>query len=77
MWSTARVTHETDVAEGKLAKDVQDLLRAERDQGRSSPPARTILGRQALLCHCFCRALGRSWLLTELVKTVFVCDSLS
>ncbi|KAH0826638.1 hypothetical protein J3R83DRAFT_5023 [Lanmaoa asiatica] len=45
VWSTARLAHETETAEGKLAKGVRDLLSAERDQGRSSPPTRTILDR--------------------------------
>lgn len=43
VWSTARLGHETEASEGRLARGVQDLLSAEREQGRSSP-ARTMFG---------------------------------
>lgn len=74
VWSAARAMHEAESAEGRLAKGVQDLMSAERDQGRSSPPTPTIIGRRALLCLCFCHCywLERSLLLTRLVKIVFV-----
>ena len=44
MWATARIAREIEMAEGRLAKDVQDLLLAEREQGRSPPPPPTLLG---------------------------------
>ena len=44
VWSTARLAHETEAAEGRLAQGVQVLLSEEREQGRSSPPAATLFG---------------------------------
>jgi len=43
VWSTARLGHETEASEGRLARGVQELLSAEREQGRSSR-ARTMSG---------------------------------
>lgn len=44
MWSTARLAHEMETNDERLNNGVQELLSAEREQGRSSPPPPTMLG---------------------------------
>lgn len=69
VWSTARLAHETESSEGRLAKGVQELLSAEREQGRSSPRTVTMLGSSV--------CAGTTWVLTWLDKIDFVGDSRS
>jgi len=44
-WASARPKHESDVALQKLEKTISELTEIEIEQGMSSPPDQTILGR--------------------------------
>ncbi|KIJ61627.1 hypothetical protein HYDPIDRAFT_115801 [Hydnomerulius pinastri MD-312] len=52
-WSNARLVHEAHVAERALETHVQDLLQAEKEQGRSSHPPHTFFGMRAMALLVF------------------------